>query len=85
MANDLQKIGSKDTTKYMFVLTDGLYQQNEIDLIKNRIFECMQTSMLIGIGIGFYPLKINKLFVQNIYCKNPFVFWHFNINCKIKW
>jgi len=72
VAKELQKIGSKDTTKYMFVLTDGLYQQNEIDLIKNRIFECMQTSMLIGIGIGFYPLKINKLFVQNIYCKNPF-------------
>ena len=55
----------------MFVLTDGLYQQNEIDLIKKRIFECMQTSFLIGIGVGFYPLKINKLFIQNIYCRNP--------------
>ena len=71
VAKDLQKIGSKDTTKYMFVLTDGFYQQNEAELIKNRIFECMQTSMLIGIGVGFYPLKIKKLFVQNIYIPNP--------------
>ena len=55
----------------MFVLTDGLYQQNELDLIKNRIFDCMQTSLLIGIGVGFYPLKIKKLFVQNIYVPNP--------------
>ena len=44
----------------MFVLTDGLYQQNEIDLIKNRIFDCMQTSSLIGIRVGFYPLKIKN-------------------------
>ena len=71
VAKELQKIGSKDTTKYMFVLTDGLYQQNELDLIKNRIFDCMQTSLLIGIGVGFYPLKIKKLFVQNIYVPNP--------------
>jgi len=71
VAKDLQKIGSKDTTKYTFVLTDGLYQQNELDLIKNRIFDCMQTSILIGIGVGFYPLKIKKLFVQNIYIPNP--------------
>ena len=71
VAKELQKMGSKDTTKYMFVLTDGFYQQNELDLIKNRIFECMQTSMLIGIGVGFYPLKIKKLFVQNIYIPNP--------------
>ena len=72
VAKDLQKVGSKDTTKYMFVLTDGLYQQNEIDLIKNRIFDCMQTSSLIGIGVGFYPLKIKKLFVQNIFIPNAF-------------
>jgi hypothetical protein len=71
VAKDLQQLGSKDTTKYMFVFTDGLYQQNELDLIKNRIFDCMQTSLLIGVGIGFYPLKIKKLFVQNIYVPNP--------------
>ena len=71
VSKELQKIGSKDTTKYTFVLTDGLYQQNELELIKNRIFDCMQTSILIGIGVGFYPLKIKKLFVQNIYVPNP--------------
>lgn len=53
-------------------LTDGLYKQNEVELIKKSIFECIQTSILIGIGVGFYPLKINKLFIQNIYCRNPF-------------
>ncbi len=70
-AKDLQKIETKDTTKYMLVLTDGYYQENEIELIKNKIFECMQTSILIGIGIGFYPLKIKKLFIQTIYTHNP--------------
>jgi hypothetical protein len=65
-------MGSKDTTKYMLVLTDGLYQENELELIKNRIFDCMQNSLLIGIGIGFYPLKIKRLFVQNIYVPNPY-------------
>jgi len=50
----------------MFVLTEGLYQQNEIDLIKNRIFDCMQTSSLIGIGVGFYPLKI-KIYLYKIF------------------
>ena len=70
-AKDLQKMGSKDTTKYMLVLTDGLYQENELDLVKKRIFDCMQNSILIGIEIGFYPLKIKKLFVQNIYVPNP--------------
>ena len=72
VAKDLQKMSSKDTTKYTFVLTDGFYQQNELELIKNRIFECMQISILIGIGIGFYPLKIKKLFIQNIYSPNPY-------------
>ena len=72
VAKDLQKMGSKDTTKYMLVLTDGLYQENELELIKNRIFDCMQNSLLIGIGIGFYPLKIKRLFVQNIYVPNPY-------------
>lgn len=30
MAKELQKIGSKNTSKYMFVLTNDSYQQNEI-------------------------------------------------------
>ena len=72
VSKDLQTLRSKDTTKYIFVLTNDLYQQNEVELIKKSIFVCMQTSILIGIGVGFYPLKINKLFIQNIYCRNPF-------------
>ena len=71
VAKDLQKICSKDTTKYMLVFTDGLYQQNELELIKNKIFDCMQTSSVIGVGVGFFPLKIKKLFIQSIYVQNP--------------
>ena len=55
----------------MLILTDDLYQKNDLDLLKNGIFDCMRTSSLIGIGIGFYPLKIKELFVQSIYIKNP--------------
>ena len=32
----------------------------------------MQTSSLIGIDVGFYPLKIKKLFIQNIFVPNVF-------------
>ena len=38
VSKDLQKMSSKDTTKYIFFLTDGYYQQNKLELIKNRIF-----------------------------------------------
>ena len=58
---------------FLFVIKriNYLYQQNELDLIKNRIFDCIQTSLLIGIGVGFYPLKIKKLFVHSIYVPDP--------------
>ena len=44
---------------------------NKIIQIKNDIFDFMKISPLIGIGIGFYPLKIKELFVQSIYIKSP--------------
>ena len=36
----------------------------------------MQTSILIGIGVGFYPLNIKKLFIQTIYTPNPLKLFH---------
>ena len=44
---------------------------NKTIQIKNGIFDFMKTFSLIGIGIGFCPLKIKKLFVQLIDIKNP--------------
>ena len=31
----------------------------------------MQTSSVIGVGVGFYTLKIKILFIQSIYVQNP--------------
>ena len=44
---------------------------NKIIQIKNDIFDFMKTFSLIGIGIGFYLIKIKELFVQSIYIKSP--------------
>ena len=44
---------------------------NKTIQIKNGIFDFMKTFSLIGIGIGFYLIKIKELFVQSIYIKSP--------------
>lgn len=69
-AYDLKRLRQEDFPSYLFVLTDGLYQNTEINDIINIVNCCVQVGMnVFGIGLGIYPKLINNLFPQVIYCK----------------
>ena len=69
-AYDLKRLRQEDFPSYLFVLTDGLFQKSEIVDIINIVNCCVQSGMdTFGIGLGIYPILINNLFPQVIYCK----------------
>ena len=71
-AYDIRRMRSVDSTSYMFVLTDGLFQYDQKELIRNHIMTCIQSGITIfGIGIGIYPSGIVDLFPQVIFATNP--------------
>ena len=71
-AFDIRRMRSVDSTSYMFVLTDGLFQYEQKELIRNHIMTCIQSDIRIfGIGIGIYPSGIVDLFPQVIFATNP--------------
>ena len=70
---DLKRMQSSEYTSYLFVLTDGLYQENEHKRILRAVSNCVKSGMnVFGIGIGIYPVKIEYLFPKVIYCNNPY-------------
>lgn len=63
---------SVDSTSYMFVLTDGLYEKDQKELIKKHVASCAQNGIAtFGIGIGIYPNGIDELFPNVIFSPNP--------------
>ena len=61
-----------DYTNYLFVLTDGLFDETENNNILENISKCIQYNIKVfGIGLGFYPFNINSLFPNVIYTKSP--------------
>ena len=61
-----------DHINFIFILTDGLFNQEENNNILDNISKCIQYDIKVfGIGLGFYPYNINKLFPNVIYTKNP--------------
>lgn len=59
-------------TSMMFVLTDGLYQASERPRIIGCINNCVQSGMVtIGIGMGFYPKGIEKIFPRYVFAGDP--------------
>ena len=71
-AYDIRRMRSVDSTSYMFVLTDGLFQQEQRELIQNHIMTCIQSGITVfGVGIGIYPSGIIDLFPQVIFATNP--------------
>ena len=63
---------SFNVDSYMFVLSDGLYQYDQKELIKSNVLSCLQCNISIfGIGIGIYPIGINDLFPQVVFSSNP--------------
>ena len=72
-AFDLKRMRATEYTSYLFVLTDGLYQENEYKRILRTVSNCVKSGLnVFGIGIGIYPVRIEKLFPKIIYCHNPY-------------
>lgn len=72
VAYDLKRMRSVDSTSYLFVLTDGLFEKDRLELIKKFVVSCVQIGIAtFGIGIGFYPIGINELFPNVIFSPNP--------------
>ena len=72
-AYNLNRARRADYTNYIFVLTDGLYNPSQRDRIIGVVNNCYSKNInLFGIGVGIYPIGIEKLFPQVIYCQNPY-------------
>ena len=70
---DLKRMRSSEYTSYLFILTDGLYQENEYKRILRAVSNCVKSGLnVFGIGIGIYPIRIENLFPKVIYCHNPY-------------
>ena len=72
-AFNLNRARRSDYTSYIFVLTDGLYSASERDRIIGVVNNCFSKNInIFGIGVGIYPIGIEKLFPQVIYSRNPY-------------
>ena len=57
---------------FLFVFTDGLYDSNEVNSLKNLFLSCREYQITaIGIAIGLYPKRIEKIFQQCVWSINP--------------
>ena len=80
-AYDIRRMRTVDSTSYMFVFTDGLFQTDQKDLIKSNVMTCLQSGISVfGIGIGIYPCGID-LFPQAIFATNPNYLIHGIASC----
>ena len=72
LAYELRRIRSLEKGSFLYVLTDGLYQFNEREEILKSINDCEQSGInVIGIGVGIYPKRIEQLFTNSLYCREP--------------
>ena len=71
-AFDLKRMRTNNFPSYLFVLTDGLFEEDKQEQLKEMIAKLIQTNIhVIGIGLGVYPFGINNIFGQAIYDINP--------------
>ena len=71
-AFDLKRMRSNNFPSYLFILTDGLFEEDKQKQLKEIIAKLIQTNIqVIGIGLGIYPYGINNIFSQAIYDINP--------------
>jgi hypothetical protein len=72
VAFNLKRLRSKDYTRFMFVLTDGLFEKSERNKILHAVNNCVQGGTnVFGIGLGAYPKGIEELFPQVVFAPNP--------------
>ena len=68
----LKKKKRNERESYLFILTDGLLHKKNEENISLYINQCQIIGMrVIGIGLGIYPYKAQKLFKTFIYSTNP--------------
>ena len=71
-AFDLRRYKNYERTSYIFVLTDGLFEKDEKERIKEYSNLCIQSGInRFGIGMGIYPKGMENLFPQIIISLNP--------------
>ena len=69
---DLKKIKNNNFPSFVFVLTDGLFEDEKQIQLKENINQFIDNNIqVIGIGLGIYPFGINNIFNQAIYDVNP--------------
>ena len=71
-AYNITNARKQEHTDYLFILTDGLFQKFETDkILKEIIYCCSKNLLVIGIGVGYYPYGIEKLFPYIVYSVQP--------------
>ena len=71
-AFDLKRMRTNNFPSFLFVLTDGLFEEEKQIQLKEMIAKLVQTNIqVIGIGLGVYPHGINNIFGQAIFDINP--------------
>ena len=71
-AFDLKRMRTNNYPSFLFVLTDGLFEEDKQIKLKESIAKLVQTNIqVIGIGLGIYPFGINNIFGQAIFDINP--------------
>ena len=71
-AFDLKRMRTNNFPSFLFVLTDGLFEEDKQNKLKEIIAKLVQNNIqVIGIGLGSYPYGINNIFGQAIYDINP--------------
>ena len=71
-AYDLKRMRTNNFPSFLFVLTDGLFDEEKQNKLKEIIAKLVQTNIqVIGIGLGVYPFGINNIFGQAIFDINP--------------
>ena len=59
---------------YCFVLTDGMFDQNKSNELQDYVSFCEECSLeVFGIGLGYYPEGIKKIFNKCFWSINPFM------------
>ena len=71
-AFDLKRMRINNFPSFLFVLTDGLFEEEKQYQLKEIVAKLVQTNIqVIGIGLGVYPFGINNIFGQAIFDINP--------------
>ena len=63
----------RELTNNIYVITDGLYNPSQRERIIGVVNNCYYRNInIFGIGVGIYPIGIEKLFPQVLYAQNPY-------------